>query len=97
MPRIIRTETRKRGFLGKIAKWTFVIFNVVMLVWLIAYWGQLAEMSEGVRSEAEVAGAVIGGTLGTGMLVFFWGAGAVILGLFALLTKGKKIIVETTE
>lgn len=50
-------------------------------------------MLNDAASDAERAGGAVGATLGTGVLVFFWVAGAVILGLFALLTRGKTVVV----
>lgn len=94
MSRIVRTETRKRGFFGHIFKWLFILFNAMMVVWLIAYFAQVGDVAGSATSDAERAGAAIGGTLGTGILVSFWAAGDIILGLFVLLTRGKKVIVE---
>ena len=96
MAQVIRTETRRRGFFGKLFKWTFIIFNIAMVLWLVSYWGNIARLSEGLTSNAEKAGTVIGATAGTGVLVFVWAAGDIILGLFVLLTRGKTVIVEET-
>ena len=79
----------RRGFFGGLIKWTFIGFNVLMIVWLGAYWSEMAEMSEGL-SEAEAAGAAIGGTMGTGLILVTWALGAVILGLLTLLTRPIK-------
>jgi hypothetical protein len=38
--------------------------------------------------------SAIGTTIDCGVIVFFWVAGAVILGLFVLLTRGKVTIIE---
>ena len=43
---------------------------------------------------AQAAGHAIGATLGFGMIAGIWLVGAVVLGLFVLLTRGTKIIVE---
>ena len=94
MTKIIRRETRKRGFFGWIFLILFILFNVLMALWLFAYWSSLANMSAG--SDAEAAGRAIGGTIGSGMLVFLWAAGDVVLGLFVLLTRGRKTIIEET-
>jgi hypothetical protein len=94
---ITRTEKRKRGFFGKIFMVLFWIFNVLMLLWLVA---GIKATSTGVAeatSEAAKAGAVVGSAIGMGMIVAIWAAGAVILGLMVVLTPGKKIIVETLE
>lgn len=88
----VQREIRKRGFFGHVFKWLFILFNIGMLVWLIAYWNALGNMAT-PDSDAGKAGAAIGSVMGTGMLVFFWVAGAVILGLFTLLTRGKRMLI----
>ena len=40
-------------------------------------------------TEAEKAGGAIGTGLGAMMIIFIWVAGAVILGIFTLLTRAK--------
>ncbi|WP_280565117.1 hypothetical protein [Chromohalobacter sp. 48-RD10] len=78
----------KRGAFGKLCKWSFILFNVLMIVWLFSYWGDLGSMTSG--SEAEKAGAAVGGALGTGMIVTTWAFGDIILGLFVLFTRPKE-------
>lgn len=96
MARVVRREIRKRGVVGWITLSLFWIFNILMVLWLFSYWGDLAPEFE-AGSEAEQTGTAIGATIGTGFIVFFWVAGAVILGLFAILTRGRKTIVEETD
>jgi hypothetical protein len=97
MTRTIRTEARKRGFFGKLFKWAFILFNILMVVWLVSYWSQLGGLVNSTGSEAGRAGAAIGGAMGSGFLLFIWLAGDVILGLFTLLTRGSTIVVEEHE
>lgn len=97
MVTIVRREVRKRGLIGQLFKWTFVLFNVLMAWRLISYWVNIGGMVSGTANEFEEAGAVIGGTIGTGMLVFFWLAGAVILGLITIMTRGKTTIIEERQ
>lgn len=85
-----RLRKPKRGFFGKLFKWSFIVFNVIMAVWLFTYWGDMGSMMDSTGSEAERAGAAIGGTLGTGMIVTTWALGDVILGLFVLFTRPKE-------
>jgi hypothetical protein len=65
-----------------------------MLLWLLAYWTQLG--STAATSEAEQAGRAIGGAIGSGMLLTMWALGDIILGLFVLLSRGRKTIIEET-
>lgn len=92
MTKTVRTETRKRGFFGKLFKLAFILFNLFMLVWLVGYWMTLSDMD--VSAAGAEAGRAIGGTIGTGMLFGFWVAGDIILGLLVLFTRGSKVIVE---
>lgn len=94
MATIIRKETRKRGFFGWLFLILFILFNVLMLIWMIG--GMNAATSVATSSEAEQAGRAIGTAIGAGMILFIWVAGAIILGLFALLTRGRKTIIEET-
>lgn len=80
----------KRGFFGKLFKWSLILFNVLMVVWLVGYAGELAELSDATTSDAEQAGVAIGGTIGVGMLLVVWVLGDIILGLATLLTRPSK-------
>ena len=79
----------KRGFFGKLFKWSFILFNILMILWLFSYWVGLGEIANSSTSDAGKAGAVIGGTIGTGLLFGLWGFGDFILGLFVLFTRPK--------
>lgn len=94
MAKIIRKETRKRGFFGWLFLSIFVLFNLIMLAWLGTYWSMLSDGA--ALSEAEKAGRALGGTMGTGVLLMFWVLGDIILGAFVLFSRGRKIIVEET-
>lgn len=96
MARVVRTEVRERGPFGKIVKWTFILFNVLMLVWMLSTCASAGEVMNQAQSDAEQAGTAIGATVASGMLLFLWTAGDVILGMMVLFTRGKKLIVEET-
>jgi hypothetical protein len=96
MAKIIRRETRRRGFFGWVFLLIFLAFNALMLLWLISYWGELGKVV--ASGEAERVGRAIGGTIATGMILFVWASGSVITGLLALLTRGRRtIIVDKIE
>ena len=87
----IQREVRKRGFFGWLFLLLFWGFNVFMAFWLFTYWNELSKidtLAAGVHT-----GVAIGGFIGTGAIAFFWVAGAVILGLFTLLTRGRRILI----
>jgi hypothetical protein len=79
----------KRGFFGKLFKWTFILFNVLMAFWLFSYFGSIGEIVSTSESEAAQAGATIGATIATSMIMGFWVFGDIILGLLVLFTKPK--------
>jgi len=79
----------KRSLFGKIIKWGFIVFNVIMLLWVFAGGGAASDAVTTAGSDAEAAGAAIGGALGMGMLFVMWVIGDIILGLFVLFTRPK--------
>lgn len=93
----VRVERRKRGFFGWVFLLAFWGFNALMALALWAGVSGSVDRMEGLSTDAERAGAVIGTGLGVGMLVSVWAAGSLILGLFVLLTPGRKVITETRK
>lgn len=96
MAKIKRTEVRKRGFFGKLFKWSFVLFNILMATAVFMGLGNIGESIDQATTESERAGAAIGGTVGFGILLFFWVAGAIILGLLTMFTRGNVTYIEET-
>jgi hypothetical protein len=80
----------KRTTFGKLIKWSFIGFNILMLLWMIVGVGGAAETIDTAGSSAEKAGAAIGTGIGAMMIIFVWVAGDVVLGLMTLLTRAKK-------
>lgn len=85
----VQLKKIKRSIFGKIIKWMFIGFNILMVFWLISYMGTVGEAVT-TGNEAESAGAAIGGTIGTGMLMGVWIFGDIILGMFVLFTRPKE-------
>lgn len=88
----VQREVSDRTTFGKIVKWVFILFNILMLVWLVGSCSAISEVSQQSVNDAERAGAAIGAGIGVTFLLFVWGVGDVILGLFVLFTRRKKII-----
>jgi len=89
---VVRREVSDRTAFGKVVKWMFIGFNILMIVWIVTGLGAASESMEGPLNEAERAGAAIGTTLGMGMLIVLWALGDIILGMFVLFTRRKKIV-----
>lgn len=94
MATIIRKETRKRGFFGWVFLILFIGFNLFMLLWVVSGASAVSEVEVGSKLESDAR--AVGGVIGMGIILFIWACGAVVLGLFTLLSRGKKIIVEET-
>jgi hypothetical protein len=88
----VQREVSDRTVFGKLVKWLFIGFNILMMIWIIVGWLAASHVSGGAVSSAERAGAAIGTGLGMMFLLFIWGIGDLILGLFVLFTRRKKII-----
>lgn len=94
---VVRREVSDRTVVGKIFKYSFVVFNVLMLIFFLK---GCAVATEGISNagtgseyaDAATAGATIGAGLAMGTLLFLWLVGDVVLGLFVLFTRRKKII-----
>jgi hypothetical protein len=94
MSAVIRTEKRQRSPLGEFVKWIFVAFNIIMLAWLISGLDAVSRIAP--HSDAARVGHAVGSVIGISMVLGIWVIGDVILGLFVLLTRGDKVIVEET-
>jgi hypothetical protein len=92
MPRKL-IERRKRGFFGWIMLIFFWLANGTMALWLfgtLAEWGKMAKP----MTEAERAGAGLGMAMGLGVIFSIWACVAIVTGLFAYMTRGRKEIIE---
>lgn len=78
-----------RGFFGKLFKYSFIFFNLLMGWWLIAGMSAASKATLAASSGAEQAGAAIGTGIGAAMIIGVWVFGDIILGLFVLFTRPK--------
>lgn len=65
-----KIEKPKRSLFGKIVKYTFIGFNILMLVWFIGGMSSASKGIENATTEAEQAGAAIGTGLGAMFIIF---------------------------
>jgi len=77
-----------RTFFGKLVKFGFIAFNILMAVWFVGGMGSATEGYEAMN-EAQKAGTAIGTGIGAMMLLAIWVFGDIILGLFVLFTRPK--------
>lgn len=95
MGRTVQVAKRRRGFFGQVAKWLFIAFNALMLLWLILVIGAAGEQD--FASDAEAAGYALGTGIGVFAIAIIWVIGDIILGLPVLMTRGEQVIVERDE
>jgi hypothetical protein len=87
----ISIEKRQRGFFGWIAMILFWLFNAIMaLVFVSMIFAWRSATSAGTIPTGPSADAAAAITYGT--LFIMWGFGAAIFGLFAYMTRGRKVI-----
>jgi hypothetical protein len=91
----VRTEKRERTVTGKFIKWSFIAFNILMLVWMFSGIASVSKIE--THSSAEHIGAAIGASIGISILLTLWALGDLILGALVLLTRGNKTIIETSS
>lgn len=85
----VQLRKPKRGIFGKIIKYTFILFNILMGWWLVAGMQAASKIVDTTQNAAEHAGAAIGTGLGAAMIIGLWVFGDIILGLFVLFTRPK--------
>ena len=89
---MVRTEKRERSAIGKVIKWIFIAFNLLMALWLVGGLHSISKMQ--TFSAAEQIGAGIGATIGVTVLLVLWALGDLILGILVLVTRGNEVIIE---
>ena len=80
---------RKRTIFGNIVKYSFIAFNILMLIWFITGMGSASEGIATADSEAAQAGAAIGTGIGAILIITVWAIGDIILGIMTFFTRGK--------
>ncbi|EKM3640643.1 zinc ribbon domain-containing protein [Salmonella enterica] len=79
----------QRTIIGKVIKWLFILFNILMILWVIFGLGGAGDIYSSAQSSAEQAGAAIGTGLAIGMIATIWVVGDIIIGILVLLTRPK--------
>ena len=81
----------QRGFIGKMVKYAFIGFNILMLLWFITEICKPAETTAKPNSEAVLAGLYMSAGHGvTMMIIMMWTFGGIAMGIMMLLTAPKE-------
>jgi hypothetical protein len=86
-------EKRRRGVLGWMMLVFFWIANGLMALWLagtLVSWGKMAQPV----SEAERAATDLGVVVALGVIFSIWACIAIVTGMLAYVSRGRKEIVE---
>jgi hypothetical protein len=92
MASVVRREKHERTAFGKLIKWAFIGFNILMVIWIVGGLGAASNIE--VHSKAEEVGRAIGSAIGVASLLTLWAVGDVILGVLVALTRGDKVTTE---
>ena len=87
-------ESRKRGIFGWFFISIFWAWNALMAYSLFGGMMSTSEHYASLTNEAERAGAAIGSGIGITMILLIWTLGAVLFGLLAYFSRGRKEIIE---
>lgn len=82
-------EKPKRTLIGKICKYSFIGFNLLMLYAVVTGIDFAAEEMTNSEGAAEEIGTAVGAGIGAMMLIIIWVTGDIILGIFTFLTRAK--------
>jgi hypothetical protein len=77
----------RRGPIGLVIKWTFILWNILMIVWLISGLASASQLA--VHNAAEETGRAIGTAIGVWMIMVVWMVGSIILGILVLLSRPR--------
>ena len=92
-----RTVKGKMGVFGWISRIVLVIFNAIMIGWVVSVPGNVDEAARrtgGFYTESEQTAAT---GISIVLIIVVWAAGTVILGIWALLTRPPRTLVPLTE
>ncbi|MBX9682397.1 MAG: hypothetical protein K2X41_01280 [Hyphomicrobium sp.] len=87
-------EQRTRGFFGWIFLLLFWAFNILMVYGIFAGAGENAKQAAKLSDESMRDAYNAGTGLGIMVMLFVWAAGAVVFGLLAHFTRGKRELIE---
>jgi len=86
----MRPKKPKRGFFVTMLKWEFILFNCMMVAWLVTKLGGLSGVTELSPNEITQVNPMNYSTLSTVVILITWAIGDIILGLFMLLTLPRR-------
>jgi len=85
----VRLQKPESGFFVTILKWEFILFNCMMVAWLIHSIGGADIVKSQTTSEITQTSSMDYTTFGTAVIFVIWLIGDLILGVFLLLTLPK--------
>lgn len=80
----------ERSAVGKALKWTFVLFNIAMVVWILVAMGVFESVDPDTQKEALPHGTEQAAGLGVSMIVMIWLICNAVLGVLVWDTRARK-------
>lgn len=87
-------EKRRRGVFGWATVVLFWGWNALMAATLFNGLASVGELGQQTMTAAERSGHEAGATLGFAFVLMVWALGAVIFGLLAYFTRGRRELIE---
>lgn len=77
----------QRGVFGQVAKWAFIGFNLLMMLWLIS---SVSILQQGSSDPETQSAANIGTGAVTFVILIIWVLGDIVLGALTFFTRAKR-------
>jgi hypothetical protein len=87
----------KLGFFGVVWRILFYGWQVLMIIWFFSYSAEVAPLVESATDEWTRAGASLGIAMSWGLILFFWLAGSVVLGILVLVSRPARTLVPISR
>ncbi len=94
-PVLLEVRERRSRF-GRVVKWSFWAFQLLMLLGSLGTCAAVTPFLAGPDPEVAM-GAGLFGAMAIGTLWTLWPLGTLVLGLLALLTRGRKRLIPAPE
>jgi len=85
-----------RSLVGTVFKWWFIIFNILMIFWILSIGNEAGDAIDESESEFEEDVNAAAGGIAMTMVCGVWFIGAIIFGMLAMVTKPSGTVITTT-
>lgn len=92
---VIRTETRRRSWFGRLVALLFWLWNLLMAaVTGTAFWAFDRVTDQAAQTSENGTAVMAGAGISVFVIMVFWLVGSLILGIAMAFTRGRVVVVE---